>query len=721
MHDISFEKNTRTHYIAVIDGVAVEFSTAVNKISFGDCAALSEYVDCIEHHLANGLPLAPLSKQMNGVNMLRLLDAMFHDKTVDNWIDHVHNNLTVNITILFEHYFGFLHNVTKYPYGFGDALSRIGIQERKKLLAEAQRAEKEAAEEEQRLHKRDHTLRTIISTLDENQTVTLKWVVERCSVSFNVVSYMINGQPFIFCLTNHATLISARNIADYLVAFDRAFECSNREIIRNTIKNMGGKAAFQLMEAFFSDEAKRFFRSDFESFVISERERPKPCTFLKTYFGGSCGLGHPYHVELLDTLEGCIPQLEKKLIDSSYDEIHKKTNEWKLFYYSRNQLKMTTLHFPESASLRDELQQYYIFLYNNLSASKKEPASLLNLYNISISTVIGKANHPIDSVLELSTWDYRSIVLALSKEVSLQTVRKMMFHMRSILQYLTPGQVETLLPLSIIPSVVLNPNKPVSISVIEKIAAHQSELPVYVWLAFQLFALTGARTGSVLDLVVDDLIEIDGEWSVRIYYGKAADRKEKSSTPSFVTHRLPHEFAQDLLQYIEDTAPLRDLITTNYIFVYTSSMFRQQTLRKPKILTSNAFSDALKKLCIQNEIYNEDGSVPNLSVQGIRAEVGRSLFAKGASPETVAGKLGNTASVAKRHYDSMYPADEAAMRRELYSKTIDAAIDSSETEGTYPFAKNDPMYGSCKSSDMCRHGNDCRNCSERIQKRQKEV
>lgn len=309
MHNISFENRTPTHYTAVIDGVAIEFSTAMNKISFGDCAALSEYVDRIEQHLANGLPLAPLSKQMNGVNMLRLLDAMFHDKTVDNWIAHVHNNLTVNTTILFEHYFGFLHNATKYPYGFGDALSRIGRQERKKLLAEAQRAEKEAAEEEQRLHKRDHTLRTIISTLDENQTVTLKWVVERCSVSFNVVSYMINGQPFIFCLTNHATLISASNIADYLVAFDRAFECSNREIIRNTIKNMGGKAAFQLMEAFFSDEAKRFFRSDFESFVISERERPKPCTFLKTYFGGSCGLGHPYHAELLDTLEGCIPQL----------------------------------------------------------------------------------------------------------------------------------------------------------------------------------------------------------------------------------------------------------------------------------------------------------------------------------------------------------------------------------------------------------------------------
>ena len=73
MHDITFESGTSTHYTAVIDGVAIEFSTAMNKIKYGDCDALSEYVDSIEQFLAQGLPLAPLSSRMNGVNMLRLL------------------------------------------------------------------------------------------------------------------------------------------------------------------------------------------------------------------------------------------------------------------------------------------------------------------------------------------------------------------------------------------------------------------------------------------------------------------------------------------------------------------------------------------------------------------------------------------------------------------------------------------------------------------------
>lgn len=721
MHDISFESKTQTHYTVAIDGATIEFSTAMNKIAYGDYVALSEYVDRIEEQLACGLPFASLSKQVNGVNMLRMLEKLFSTETIESWLRYASGNLSISTVEAFKAFFGIRHNATRYPSEFGAKLVKLAVHDRRIIFSEEKRKVAESALERKRISKRDRSLHNIVSTIDKDLYVANKWVVERYAYSMNVVLYRINGYQFSFCLTNHPALNSAKKVFEMLSDLDDAFNSVDSSKIRSIIKAIGGKAAFQIMEAFFCDEATRFFRSDFESFVISKRERPKPCSFMKFYFGGSCGLDHPYYVELLDTLEGCIPRIEKKLIDSSYDEIHKKTNEWKLFYYSRNQLKMNTLRFPESASVRDEIQQYLIYLYNQLSASREEPASLLNKYNGDFCAVIGKANRPIASVLELSIWDYRNIVLELSKEVSLQTVRRKMFNMRNLLQYLAPGLVETVLPLSIIPSPVLNPNKPMSISVIEKIAAHQSELPEHVWLAFQMFALTGARAGSVFNLVVDDLVETDGDWSVRIYYGKATARKEKSGAPSFVTHHLPNEFAQDLLRYIEDTASLRDLIPTKYIFVYTSSMFRQQTLRKPKVLNSDSFSDAIRKLCKKNKIYNEDGSVPNLTVQGIRAEVGRALFAKGASPETVAAKLGNTAPVAKRHYDSMYPVDEAAMRRELYAQTIDKTIDSTDTGGNIPFADNSPMYGSCNKPGVCMNPNDCQVCTEQILKKQKEV
>lgn len=720
MCDVSFENNTRTHYIAVIDGVAIEFSTAMNKISYGDRDALSEYVDRVKQNLNAGLPLAPLCTQMNGVNMLRLLEALFSTETIESWLLYASENLSISTINAFTAFFGFKHNATRYPSEFGAKLVKLALEKRNVLFAEEKRKVSAAMLEKKRILSRDQSLQNIVSKIDKDIFVVNKWIIERYAYSRNVVLYRINGHQFSFCLTNHSSLSTVQKITELLSELDDALNSKNCTKIRSVIKSMGGKAAFQIVGTFFGEAAKSFFQAAFTSYTLSKREHPTPCSYLKSYFGGSCNLKYPFYVELLDSLEGCIPQIEKELVDSSSSEIYKKTNEWRLFYFKRHQLCRNIIRFSDSASIQEEIQQYFIYLYNQLSVSGEEPVPFINSYNQSICRVIEKVNRPISSVLELSIWDYRNVVSSLSKEVKLPTVRKIMFHMRGLLAYLAPETVGMVIPLSIIPSQSLNPNRPVSSSVIKQIADHSSDLSPYVWIAFQVFALTGARASSVFDLTVDDLVNIGGKTVAHIYYNKAAARNTESATPSYVPQDIS-DVAQELYQYIEETSYLRSLLPTPYIFVYASSMFRQESLRKPKVLTSGAFCTEIKNLCAKYGIYNEDGSVPNPTAQGIRAEVGRALFAKGASPETVAGKLHNTASVAKRHYDSMYPADEAAMRRELYSKTVDSAVDSSEAEETYPFAKNNPMYGSCKSSDMCWHGNDCRNCSERIQKKQKEV
>lgn len=717
MHSISFTGKTRTHYTAVIDGVAIEFSIAMNKISYGDSVALLEYVASIEQSLALGLPLAPLSSRMNGVNMLRLLNGVFREQTIQEWIRFTGENISIPTVKAFENYFGFSHNKTHYPFEFGSELFDLSLKQHNTMKEKA----RHDAVEEKRICKRDRTLQNIVSDFEKDQAISSSLVVERHLVSRNVVLYRINGLQFRFCLSNHSVLNSAKNVAEILISLEEAFDSKNRSAIKHIIKSIGGKAAFQIMGGFFCDQAKHFFQSDFSEHVISERVKPTPNTYMKTYFGGSCGLRNPFYLELLGMLEESIPSLEQSLVESSAAEMSSQHDEWRIFYYKRTILGMCSIKFPDINPLGEEIRQYLLHIYSQLSYSENNPVPILFEINRSIRNIINVVDRHISSVLELSVWDYRNAIVTMSKTVKTGTIRADIFRMRSFIAYLDADIVEKVIPLSIIPSRETNPNKPLSTSAILKIADHHSELPTCVWLAFQMFALTGARAGSVFNLIVDDLMEIEGNWIVRIYYDKAADRKAKSSTPSFVTHRLPNEFAQELLRYIEDTSLLRESLSQKYIFVYTSSMFRQQSLRKPKVLTSGTFCTEIKNLCAKYGIYNEDGSVPNPTAQGIRAEVGRALFAKGASPETVAGKLGNTASVAKRHYDSMYPADEAAMRRELYSKTVDSAVDSSEAEETYPFAKNNPMYGSCKSSDMCWHGNDCRNCSERIQKKQKEV
>lgn len=75
MHSILFINISDTSYTVVIDGAMIMFSRAMNKIKYGDCEALSEYVDAVERIIKAGEVLAPLSITMNGVNMLRLLKA----------------------------------------------------------------------------------------------------------------------------------------------------------------------------------------------------------------------------------------------------------------------------------------------------------------------------------------------------------------------------------------------------------------------------------------------------------------------------------------------------------------------------------------------------------------------------------------------------------------------------------------------------------------------
>ena len=217
-----------------------------------------------------------------------------------------------------------------------------------------------------------------------------------------------------------------------------------------------------------------------------------------------------------------------------------------------------------------------------------------------------------------------------------------MFRIKRFLSFVDSVAAEKCLPLSIFPSPAVNPRRPIDSSIINRVAEYKDELPEYIWLAFQVFTITGARAGSVFELAVNDLIKLNDKWVVHMYYEKAAERKAEVGVPSYVTHELPEALARSLLAYIQKTESLRALLPRQYVFVYESPRFRADSARMPHVLDSGRFSDALRNLCINRCIYDSDGTIPAWSGQSIRAEVGRSLFSKGASPETVAAKLGNT-------------------------------------------------------------------------------
>lgn len=716
MHNIKFKSKNANRYNVMIDGVTIELSMAMNKIAYGDYNTLSVFIDNIEQHLQAGLPLALLSNEMNGVNMLRMLIVFYHDMTLENWLKHVSNNPMAKINILFEQYFGFRHNATKYPSEFGAELTKAAVDQRnlflsnqKEIALSARRAEEKAAKQEKRIQR-------LLKKTEKEIAVSKEWAVIKKTLANNVVLYEINGHDVDMCLSGHSSLDSAKNVMNNLSKLKTGFDHSDSSMVRDAICTFGGKASFQVMELFFFDQAMHFFESTFELYVLSIRCRPNPCSFLKSYFGGSCGMENRFYLVLLSGLEKRIPSIEEQLVQTSVEEMHSSSNEWKLFYRNRRRLSLCLIRFPEQNNLKNEMIQFFHHLYNVYSSSGGSPYPIIQEYDTSILKIIEGINRPISSAIELSSWDYRNIIASLLTKTSISTIRSYLFNMRRFLYYLDPEACDRNIPLCIIPSSVLNPRKPLSSSVIRKIAEHSDELPEDIWLAFQVFAETGARAGSLFDLTVDDLSKVGEKWIIRIFYKKAMARRFESDVPSYVVHELSNELAKELLSYIQRTEHLRNLLPEKYIFVYSSTWFRPDSSRLPSVLTSDRFSDGIQNLCTKHSIYDSNGMLPTFPAQSIRAEVGRALFAKGASPETVAAKLGNSAPVAKRHYDSMYPADEASMRRKLYAQTIDSNIEPPGTDRSIPLAKTDPMYGSCSKPGVCMNANDCRVCTERILK-----
>lgn len=719
MHVVSFENQTHNRYTAVIDGVSIEFSRAMNKLAFGDCDALSTYVDELEQYLADGKLLAPLCSQMNGVNMLRLLEKLFREETIKNWLDFQSNHLEMQTRTAFPAFFGFRHNATAYPDGFGSELYEAARVKRLTLLGAEKKKEAAMLAEERRFNQRDKTIRRIISEIEKARTATREWIVERYPVTQNVVTYRINGNDFSMCLSGHTSLSSAKTVACYLQTLESGFKSRNRDYVKYVIHQFGGKAALSIIESFFRDEATAFFLRDMKRHVLSERVTPRPCAYLRSFFGGSSKLDTPFYLVLLTALEKSIPDLEKELVCTSPNEMYSKSDRWVLCYFKRRTMHRVIVPFPSLSPLKDEMKRFFISLYDQLSSSGEEPFQTIWKHANSIHRIVESINRPVSSALEISIWDYRGIITALSKDTCLESIRAHMFRMKKFVSFLDPEVAEQTIPASIIPPHDLNPRQPFDAAVIKKICAHSSELPEYIWLAFQLFAVTGARASAVFGLSTDDLMRLEEKWVIRLYYSKAAARKTESGTPSYVNHELPDELAQAIEAYINKTEHLRALLPGKALFVYESPWFRTGSSRAPRILDSDVFANALRKLCERNKIYNSDGMIPAWGSQGIRAEVGRSLFANGASADTVAAKLGNTAAVAKRHYDSMYPSDEATMRRSLYAQTIDTVVDSDDSEYGHSAVNNDPMYGSCVAHDACQHRNDCRNCTELIQQKQR--
>ena len=730
VRDIRFLKSSGSRYTVEIDGIAIELTTAMNKIAYGDVDGLEAYLEALEDKVQSREPFGGLPKIVNGTNMLRILEALFRDETLRNWTARLDEYPALPGRAVFGEYFGYIHNLTHCPSDFAAELYDISIRHLKKYLNNERSNQQEALlddiVEEKNLSARANRHLQYVTTVTaiefKNRAITDEWNVVRKCLNNNMITYVINGAEINICLSGRQAFGYASHVAAFLTALRESLINYDRQSFVALVKEIGGKAALDVMGTFFHDLSVQFFIKEQDRIAREERIIPKLSVLYKSFFGGTYVYNSPFGSELIGRLEVRIPEIEKYLVASSDQELQTDKPVWKLYYYKYDRAFSLEIVFPVSQGLRHEMQRYFAHIAKPYINSAQPYAVHLYHANKSIQTLLQHMDHTdVTSIVDFSIWDFRCASTAMSQAgYSLTTVRGDLIKTKLFVSFIDPQLADKLIPSKIIPPRMQNPIPPLDPLVFSQIKQYKDELPAYIWLAFRVFEETGGRSTSIDHLTVDDLVRVDGSWVLRLYNYKESVVNTHSGTPNSVNHRLSNELGDELYQYICDTADLRSKLSAPYIFIYEGKNYRSNTNRKPVVLSNTSYLGYLSNFCKEKGILNREGIFQSPSARSIRAEVGRSMFASGASADTVSRKLNNTPAVAATHYDTMYPRDEANKRRLLYAETLDHKLGVSMEPGGKVIQLNTPMYGKCSSSDKCGNCNNCSNCSERIVERSKE-
>ena len=724
MHNIRFVNLAGYKYLVEIDGVRIALSSAMNRIPKGDVDGLRSYIEKLEEKVKSGESLAELRPIMNGTNMLRILDALFHEQTIHNWEAVLDRNPERSGRDSFNDYFGYIHNVPNCPSSFAEELYAIASEHWQAHNREIRQKLKEA-EVEDRIRKSNYDrhveFASKVSALElQNRALVEEWIVERKRIVSNVLTYSVNGIEINICLSGRPEFGDAFYVASFLSDMKNSLSENDSEKLISLVRKSGGKAALEIMQKLFHDEAKIFMVEQQRRSVLNKRISPSPSKLMKEFSFANSYLSHPFGVELLEALESDMPTLEKALVKTSDDEIRSNNSSWRLFYVHADHLTRIEIVFPNKYPLNSQMRQYYQHIVEPYINSKMPYAQQLYKVHLAITRLLQYVdNSEATSILDLSMWDFASAVSKMVQQdnYSLSTIRNSLILTKCFITYVAPEMRDRIIPAKIIPPPVLNPTPPLDPIVFVQVKQYKDCLPKHIWLAFRTYEETGSRSTSIVYLTSDCLVRIEDRWALRVYNHKEAGKNALSGIPNTVTHWLSKELGEELHAYILETENLRSQLEFPYIFVYETKTFRKGSSRRPMVLTASIYNDFLSRLCKEKGIVNREGFVQTPSSRSIRAEVGRSMFARGETADAVSRKLNNTAPVAALHYDTMYPKDEAEKRRLLYAETLDPKFGVSEIIDEKVVYLNTPMYGRCNHSEKCGNCNDCSSCSERIVER----
>ncbi len=741
MHKVTFVSRDRYSYTVKIDDALVEFTMRNNGLYNSDregfgISGISKLVDDIEYRIKEFLPLGDMVEVANGTNMFRILNALFKDETKAFWEQEYKKSYLQNegAKRCFARCFGFVHS----KCGPSNPLRDWMFDYARDFKVENQRMEDPSSQKALSIPKamcskaKKYSLLTneyqkVINDILEAEAKDGPYHVMLINTDNNVFTYSINGKNWSVCLSGRDELNSSWTVLTYIKKLDECIKKRSLESLRSINSIIGGTASVELVGLLFDCEFKSWIQDIMRERTLANREITGPASLLKEIFGAS---RTTYYLELLTFLEKELPALEKYLIQSSIDEIMCDKSEWKLYYSSINgRFKSKRISFCEhnySSILVNEIQTYLRFKARPYIIAGNSFAKYIDAlwYGISfcLDTVL-RIHNKLTSIKSLNTYDVLYIQTYCSQKSVLDysTWRIYMIRFRAFYKYFafssstSSERQANAFAGTCFPAATINPTKPASTLSLNTVSESIIKAQAYIRLAYDLYMITGGRGNSICGLTVDDLIENGmGDYAVRVSSFKTEIARLKTGKETVVTHQLPQQVAEELLEYISQTDYLRKQLDKPYIFVYMPENLRSGSKRKPLVLDAHTFVYQISKLFEGKQLYDEQGLPLHLTIKQIRAEVGRRLFREGSTKSQVSLKLGNTPEIASQHYNTQYPLDEAKMFNDLYTITIEPNLTNETQTEQNPASGLREMYGQCFSPQKCQNNNDCRNCPQRL-------
>ena len=526
---------------------------------------------------------------------------------------------------------------------------------------------------------------------------------EICDENIRVSFLFQDNNSLVFAVNGTAVSLCTRQIEDIRSPIDvlRAAQTLREAVLaRNElllhIIHWGGSFVFRVLHAVCPQDTVNYFR-DYAQAQVKKHNLLDPRKTLKSlcFPFNDRSLSSFCH-EILSALEQHRFITDTVMVAQNHHTVRSISDRWML-YFPQNltihyrQLNFETISHP---ALRKEAAQFLQALVS--AGGDVNVQQLARYFYLLRSGLNALATVPIASIKDVSLHHVRLIKSQLDRTFGCSAN-----HIAEVLQILgrmyhwsSPQCTADENPfwLVTIPNkgALVQTTTPANSVALALTAEHIDELPDYVQIAHQLFLVTSARAYDVFHVRVSAL-EFCDDGSGFLHF-------QSSKNSHRMRFQLPAPLVAQLKEYIKKTAALRERSGEGYLLLYEPTGRRSDSACKPILLSYVTYNYYINKLIARY------APALSLTTRSIRAEVGRRYHSEGLSSSQVAIALGNSPAVAKRHYRTLSPRDEAELYHRRYT-TYFAMRPAAALADAAPH----PMWGSCDSSD-CQHRSNCHAC-----------